>query len=131
MPVEIRPVLEADLPFIFKSWLVSYQLSPFARNIPRKAYFDFHHRVIERILARGKVTIAHPPGDPDTILGFLVKEQGILHYCYIKFAFRKYRIATALLADVDPNHCQYTHYTRDADYLLSKWQRLTYNPYLL
>jgi hypothetical protein len=127
-PFGIRDGLPADVPFIFRSWLTSYRRSEFARRVRDRVYFAHEHRLIEAILRRGQVRVAHVLEDPDTIIGFLVLHQAprVLHYAFVKPAFRRARVLTALLPE---GEWEYSHRTDDSDRVIGKMPQLTYNPF--
>lgn len=130
--IEIRPARTEDTEFVFATWLRSYRhASQFAKKISNEVYYRWHHKVIERILARGaQVYIAHPIGEPEVILGYICLESQdklVVHYIYVKKAFRKMGVAKMLytpeIGDV------FTHWTADMDWATKKWPELTYDPY--
>lgn len=145
LEVETREGTEADVAFVFATWLRCYKRSSqFARHIRNDTFFAMHHLVVERILARARVTVAHPAGDPETILGYLVSEPHaggmLVHWLYTKAPFRRLGVATALLSTIgiEPGRVTFTHWTHkrdedmgDTDDLLRRWPGACYNPYLI
>lgn len=160
--VAIRPHQAADKDFIFHSWLKAYKrYSHFARRIPHNIFFRFHHAILERLLSRPSVSvlIAHPEGEPDVIIGYLASENEpqfyktkLIHFIYVKSAFRNLGIATALLkeAQINPDESQFTHWTFchcekcepyyersrkeafvNTDWITRKFPDIRYNPYLI
>ena len=135
--IQIRPAQENDKPFIYSSWLRHYKnRSYFAKRIRTSIYYKWHHLVVEKILDRPttKVLIAHPPGEPEVILGFMVLEdQGdgsVIHFCYIKPQFKRMGIARKLFKDFDLKEpIFFTHWTFDLDELIHKIPNLIYDPY--
>jgi GNAT superfamily N-acetyltransferase len=134
----IREANQADQPFIFQSWLKTYKHnSPFAKRITDKVYFARHHAVATRILQRATVFVACPEDSPETILGYLIvdyfENRPILHFMYVKDAFRGMGIASRLMeaAGLDPNECLYTHRTYSIDWIEKKFPGLVYDPYLI
>jgi ribosomal protein S18 acetylase RimI-like enzyme len=132
--IEVRPGYVEDLNFIFATWLRSYRhASQFARKISNEIFYSRHHLVIDLILKRNgsKVLVAHPKGEPDVILGYVVTETqpdgaNVLHYSYVKKSFRQMGIAKALWKDM--NSTVFTHHTADADWIAKKFN-LVYDPY--
>lgn len=128
--VDMRTGRTGDLPFVFASWLQTYRHSTFARRIPKGVFFPAHHEVIARLLGRSDVIIAHPAGDPDTILGYLVTERpALLHYAYVKFPFRRAGLCRMMVGAAHLDRCQLTHFTDDARHLLAILPHARYNPY--
>lgn len=132
----IRPGQEADLPFVFNSWLKSFKTrSQFARRITDEVFYRWHKLVVSRILQRPgtQLLVATPEGEPDTILGYLVMEQQdvqVLHFAYVKTSFRRFGIARALVksAGIAPG-AEFTHWTRDMEWAFEKLTGLKYCPY--
>jgi GNAT superfamily N-acetyltransferase len=120
------------VPFIFSAWLKSYRNNAWAKNAPNTVYFKYHHELIERILKRSAVLIAHPEDDADQILGFAVFEERnelvIAHYVYVKQPYRRMNIASELLNAV-PRVDFFTHLNGRTHPALTK-HGAVYNPYL-
>ncbi len=129
----IRPGLPADHVFVFDSWVKShFEYSGAGRACPKKAYLAGQHRLIEAILARGRLDVAHPEGDEGTILGYLVSEgERVGHYCYVKESFRRYGVARALFAAARlPTAFVYSHQTVDLVRILKSVKNdATFDPY--
>lgn len=109
--IEIREATPNDRPLIYATWLRSYRHgSLFPRHIPDPTFFEAHHNVAEELLKRSTTLVAHPPGDPEVILGWACfetlepvgdKPSGLaVHYVYVKPAFRRAGVARRLLAQV-------------------------------
>lgn len=135
----LRPMAGEDENFIYNSWLKSFWTEGALLScLGRDVYFPRHHKVIERLLDRAatRVLIASLKEDEGTILGYLVSEGttdfDVLHYCYVKGAFLRFGIATALLdaAKFDFQTLRYTHQPR-AEWLGDKTRNWIYDPYLL
>lgn len=134
--VRIRPALEADVPFIFSTWLRSYRDSIFAANISTTVYYAEHHKVVEKLLKSSEVYIACADDDISELYGFICgqKIDGILviHYCYVKHSFRRLGIGMQLLNmfDYDPSKASiYTHMTKVGRTLGHKYSFI-HSPYL-
>lgn len=133
-----RTATQADLPFIFSSWLDSYaNSSPLTVNILKSVFHREHRKVIDRLLREEaiQVVVICLDDDPNVICGFLVFEQDpeILHYAYIKSAFRRLGIMTGAfkMLGVDAGKTTCTHWTYLLSQLKPKWPKLIFNPYLL
>lgn len=132
MAIEIRTGIPEDLSLVYACWLRSYKhSSSFAQKIVNSVYYRWHHKIIENILARGaQIRIAHNTGDPETILGFSCLEmfegKPVVHFVYVKKAFRGEGIAKALVWEREG---YFTHMTKNLD--LTKHPKLVYCPYLV
>lgn len=126
LPVVIRAMEPLDTPFVFSSWLRSYRANSDMR-VSQSLYYAGHHEVIEGLLkAPGvEVVVASPEGDPNTILGWCCRGQGVVHYVYVKEAFRRMGLAKMLVGEFS----QHSHITRYGEWALGKHPS-EYNPYL-
>lgn len=119
MEIEIRQGNERDEALVYSTWLRGAKRGTYeAKRIRDAVYYARRHTLIEQILQRGgRVLVAHPSGDPDTVLGYLVLEDGgpdpILHFLYVKLPWRRLGIATQLIehACPDPNRARFTTWT--------------------
>ncbi len=115
----IRQGKEEDLPFIYSTWLRNYKhSSDFAKEIAPAVYYKFHQAAIERIIKRGALVLMAVDNEaPDVIWGWAVVEKtpeaDIVHYLYVKKAFRGLGVGTELLqmAQVNPTKLAYSHIT--------------------
>ena len=87
-PVLLRPVTQADIPFITNAWLKNGRKMYLVKGVPDKVYYKQHHKLLEQLLPRGLTIIACDPADPSSLYGFLNCEVWdntlILHYVYVK-----------------------------------------------
>jgi GNAT superfamily N-acetyltransferase len=137
--VGIRPMELKDSGFVTANWLKHYKnWSPHTKRIPRQIFFRHHHALLQNLIARpfAQILIAHLPEDSNVILGFLAieeepEEEPLIHFIFVKEAFRKFGIAKSLLeaSKLNPNHCQITHWTEEVETLSRKFPKLKYNPY--
>lgn len=139
--VTIRPFKSTDANLIYSTWLRNYfHSSAFAKKISSDVFFKYHQLIVERILSRSKdhVLIACLPDAPDVIVGYLVYEKLpqdlVIHYCYVKKAFRKLGIAKSLFAsagiDLDQSN-YYSHLTYEVEPIIRTYPNLIYSPYLI
>jgi hypothetical protein len=131
--VLIRDASEADVPFIFNSWLKSYRNSSACRSVTNPVYFAFQHRLIEDLLQHSFVKVVHAASDSNQLLGYIVygEQEGIkiIHYVYVKHAFRNMGMCKMMLQDSGVVGGFYTHETPSGARAAEKLQ-LVYNPYL-
>ena len=142
--IKIREADARDLNFILATWLRSFKSSsPFTKRIKNKIYYQFHHELIRKLLQTAKVLVAADGVDDSVIYGWLVVDElerndaivgkwAIVHYTYVKSAFRGLGIAHDLwkAAALHPDITLFTHWTYECEKLLEKWPTLTYCPYL-
>ncbi len=98
----IRDYLPEDLHFILSTWLrgLFYNSNTF-RGIDKKSFFQHYEPVLRRLIASSRGRIACLVEDPSVILGYafyeIPKLDVILHYIYVKQAFRRIGIAKDLM----------------------------------
>lgn len=140
--IEVReyvPASETEKGFVYSTWLKNYKFSSyFAKRIKHAVFYKGHHQIVTHILEKPEVKtfVANPKNDPDTILGFLTCETGekpVVHFVFVKDAFRKMGVATALMrhAEIDPSNLTFTHWTLPVDELIRKFPEMIYDPYKL
>lgn len=88
---------EADMNFIFSSWLKSFQETEQNRLIPGAVYFRAQSALITDLLKSSTVLVARSPVDDLIIRGYAVGSAPELHWVYVKGVCRRQGIATALL----------------------------------
>jgi GNAT superfamily N-acetyltransferase len=147
--IETRDGTPGDQAFVFATLLRNLRGSdPRVRRISNTVFFAAHHFVVERALERGaRIVIAHPAGDPGTILGYLLFErlergtklagldvpETVIHYVYTKKNFRGAGVARTLLASqgIDLGVCAFTSLTPDGEALWRKYPTAEFwGPYL-
>lgn len=128
----IRPATPNDANFIISSWLKRYRDAISPRLVTDKIYYSAQHQIIAAILQKPttEVFIACNAADEGQICGYVVGERlpdlSMIHWVYVKNSFRKWGIATELLAKF-PEATQYTHRTHLVKFL-DKNGKLRYNP---
>lgn len=81
----IRTMTTADRPMVASSWLKSYANSA---RIAQSRYWPVYSAVVDGILDRSPVSVLVNPEDPAQILAWMCHEPRVLHYIYVKAAFR-------------------------------------------
>ncbi len=135
----IRKALPEDISFIYSSWLKSFRYGSTANKLIRtNVFFTNYREVLDSILAKSLTLVACLPDSPEVILGYMVYEEDILHYCFIKHSFRRLGIASSLLEQtgLKDSEVQVTHMTNELSgffdtLILVKGLKLEYNPFLL
>lgn len=132
-PILIRPATEADISFIFNSWLKSYRGQ--CKAVTNAVYYKFQHERIEALLKKCNVQVACNTTDHTQIYSYLVSEVvedvQILHFAYTKHSFRQMGLLGKLFAASSINPASGGFYTHKTDFsskaLKPAW---IYNPYL-
>ena len=141
----IRPAQADDISFIYSTWLRSYRNdSAIGLSVRKSVFFESYRLVLDQILAKAatKVLVACKIDEPNVIYGYLVAEptEKILHYIFVKDAFRRFQIAKTLFQTAFPEHgvggVYITHLTRTASKLeielgYEELGKFLYNPFLL
>ena len=100
----IRPIVPDDVAFVLASWLDGYWPDcPCSLVMPKSVWWTRWHRVLENILAdeRTKTVVACNPEDPTQLYGFAcARPPDVLHWVYVKQAFRHNGIAAGMLAEL-------------------------------
>lgn len=110
--IAIRPYNKLwDEEFLYSTWLKSYALSPTTRGIPRVIYNKGQRERINRLVADplSVIDIACNPENNELIYGWCCRTGNILHYVYVKNAYRRAGIAKALLEPIDGGAVIWTH----------------------
>ena len=134
MPIALRPATEADLPFIVSTWLESYIRSPATRRIPKQLFLGGHRRVVDRLVAKRGVIVAHDPGDETVLYGWICWEwvPDAIHYLYVKETRRNQGVAHALIkAAVLDGPLLVTHWTPACKRARDRGVDIRWEPHLL
>ena len=134
----VRDMTPDDTAFFFKSVLQHYKhSSPHTRGIPDHVFYDCHHYLISRLQRRPSnvVKFAALREDPTLVFGFIWADHSpeTVHYIYVKKAFRRLGIARFLLEATfeGGDDLYFTHFTKDAGFILERFNGFIFNPYLL
>lgn len=132
----IRPAKpdESEINFIVQTWLRTHKKhSHFFKDVPDSRFFLHRDLVVKALLVRAQVRVAALPDSDVTILGWIcwetLSDETLLHYIYVKDAFRNSGVGRSLLATVPPGKVVVTHRTNDANVYLErhKWMFATPN----
>ena len=135
--IKLRPATPADTSFILNSWLRSYwEASPFVRGVPKETFFHEHHALATQLLQTSRTLVAYPAAGPeDLIVGWACGETTrehtlLLHYVYVKEAFRRWGGAQTLVHgltfDFNSQTVVATHLTPRTEHGF-----IPYSPYVL
>lgn len=122
-----RPATTDDLRFVAASWFESYwKATCLASGMDYSTFKAGQGNRIRRLLDGSAVTVAYFEAAPDEILGYVVAQGDICHYCYVKKDFRRQLIAARLLAGLH----SFTHHTH-AGAMVASSLGMKFNPYAL
>ena len=128
--ISLRPMNPDDQRFVASSWFESYWKGAALKSgMPFSAYKAGQDMRIRNLLARSQTLIVYATSIPDEILGYAVLEpaSGSVHWVYVKSAYRREGIATALCKG---RFRWYTHASGAAGTRLARKLGLEFNPYL-
>lgn len=89
----IRAMRDEDFPFIFGSWLKSFQFSKNRRHCKKGTFARCHTPIIALLLSRSpRRLVACDPEHEGNIQGWIIgdtRDDGlpVVHYCYVREAF--------------------------------------------
>lgn len=91
----------------------------------------YHHdTLLKKIIRNSDITLACDPDDPDTVWGWVCSDGDLLHFIYVKSAFRGFGIGGVLLrtTDTELEKCVVSHRTGS---LYVAWPMINFrwNPY--
>lgn len=129
------------MPLLYDSWLKAYRHdSAFARELDSPLYFKEQTALVDGTLLdpRTRVLVAHKPDELNVVYGYMVMterqaEEPLLHFIFIKEAFRSKGVATALYAEgIGPDGAKSiaTHMTSKGRRASSRHLEITFNPYV-
>lgn len=128
----IRFATEDDLRFVSSAWFESYwKLTASRLPMSFETYKAGQDRRIRKLIDQSIVKVAYALREPDEILGFAVigmpadPEFSTVHYAYVKSAYRRQHVGTALCRDSK----WYTHITGNAGQRFCEALKLQYDPY--
>lgn len=113
--ITIRNAKVEDQAFIFSSFLKgNYYGNEWFRSIDKSVFMTKYKQVLIQLLIKSECKIACMKEDQDQVLGYAIYQPGILHYVFVKPAFRKFGIAK-MLVPKETVYC--THLTKIAKQL--------------
>lgn len=119
----IRSCTPDELAFVKNSWFRSFRESSGIR--PDVYAKGMNHR-IDKLCQTCPPIVAVLESAPDEVLGWICRDTSTIHYVYTKLAFRRAKIATALIIGAQ----SFTHRTSAGDALF-KPTGAVFNPFIL
>ena len=122
----IRPPQKEDIEFIYSTWTRSYRHgSAMGKSLNSDAeFYKEYNKVIDWLLSQPdtEVHVACLPDQPPVILGYAVSQKRILHFLFIKEAFKNLGIEESLLKEIGKIDV-YTHKTVSIKKIMHKYER--------
>jgi hypothetical protein len=96
--ITYRTAKPEDIAFIFSTWLRGLRYGNKAfEAIPSRLYYTEMHKAVEEVLRNTLINVACLKNDPDTVLGYSVTSPKILHWVFVKKAWRGVGIGRDLI----------------------------------
>lgn len=127
--ITIRPMVPEDLSFVIATWLNSFKDSDLCRRMTKGEYFKTYEPIVKDLIGQSETLIACLADDPDVILGYIVRYDETIHYCFVKDSWRKLGIFKMLLGNTTKGY--FTHWTSPVNSLSNKYPDFIYNPFKL
>lgn len=132
--LHLRQAIGSDLNFIFDTFRESVrQDTAIGRSCRTSVFKREFAKVIDHILEKAKVVVACMASDHNVILGYLIWEPSIIHYCFVKQAFRRLGIAKALYFEAFGHYkgeLQCSFKTQSLRDLFDAKPQLIHNPFI-
>lgn len=125
-PIRFRAATPDDRRFVRHSWFESYRRGGLAPQCAFDVYANGQGALIDLLLEDYGATVAFHPEVPDEIVGWACCAGPVVHYAYVKQAYRHYGIARTLVAGCS----EFTHATRAGMHVAQRLG-LRFNPFLL
>lgn len=136
--IVLRPFRAEDRDFIEASWIDSFKdgcVGFITPAVLASTYYPGQRYLVRRLTRHGAtIWVAATPEYDDAILGWVVAQHpGVLHYVYVKTAFREHGIAKALLSKIglDLATVTYTHVTKRGKDIIERYPGANFNPWIL
>ena len=89
-----------------------------------------HDTILKKIIHKSTITLACDPDDPDTVWGYVCTDGDLLHFIYVKSAFRGFGIGGCLLRAADlPDSNVVTSHRTESLFKAFPGVRFLWNPY--
>jgi len=122
---KLRQATTADEGLIYATWLRSaYYGTPYFKLIEKNTFFDNYKKIVQYKLSVSNVVVSCLEEDPDVVLGYAVYSGEVLHWVYVKRAWRGLGIAKELV----PPTCKVSTSLTKVGKVCNKG-RLVFNPF--
>lgn len=125
--IVVRPALDEDMNFVAASWFESFWKGAVRdTGMPFETYKAGQDALIRKLTSSCKVIVVAAAVAPDEIVGYVVRDGDLLHYLYVKSAYRRLGIGSELASGCK----RFTHLTR-AGNRVARSVGMSYDPYAL
>jgi hypothetical protein len=140
IPILLRKIEpdERALSLVLDSWCKTvaaeppwdYSCTPHTPPTPPTLLIYEHDTLLKKIIPHSTITLACDPDDPDTIWGYVCFDDDLLHFIYVKSAFRGFGIGGCLLraAGLPDSNVITSHRTKSL-FVAFPGVRFHWNPY--
>jgi len=130
---------ERALSLVLDSWCKTvsaeppwdYSCTPHTPPLPPTLLIYEHDTLLKKIICNSTITLACDPDDPDTVWGYVCRstDNDILHFIYVKSAFRGFGIGGCLMRAAElPSNVTISHRTKSL-FIAFPGIRFHWNPY--
>lgn len=96
--VLLREGNEDDYAFVYATWLKGLRHgNDWFEAIDADCYFNKYKEVVRHLLHTSKLVVACLSDEPDVVLGYVVTRGPVLHWVFVKKAWRKLGIGKRLI----------------------------------
>ena len=127
----LRRATPDERPLVAASWFESYRRGGSSPNVQFEVYKAGQGGLITRLIDRSEVWVATLPAVPDEVCGWVARVGPVVHYVYVKQAYRRLGIARALVNGTGPRPEWHTHETRPVGRSFAQALGTRYNPWLV
>ena len=126
------------LGFVLDSWCKTVAAEPpwdystphHTPPLPHPLMIYEHDTILKKIIPHSTITLACDPDDPDTIWGYICTDGDLLHFIYVKSAFRGFGIGGCLLRSAElPGRNIITSHRTKSLFVAFPGVRFLWNPY--
>jgi hypothetical protein len=140
IPILLRKIEpdERALSLVLDSWCKTvaaeppwdYSCTPHTPPLPPTLLIYEQDVLLKKIIPHSTITLACDPDDPDTIWGYICTDGDLLHFIYVKSAFRGFGIGGCLLraAGLPDSNVSTSHRTKSL-FVAFPGVRFHWNPY--
>lgn len=134
--ISIRKLDESDLNFIYSTWLNGlYYGNDFNKLMEKKLFMNKYKQLIYNLIEKPTINIkiACLKEQSDVVLGYSIGESdNILHYIFVKPAWRKIGIGTDLLPEKWDSISIYPPITQTGFNIIGhKYKHIRFDPYII